>query len=52
VKITAEGRARVERKRERIFEGRSLVFGRLSAAQRSAAPRVLSSLAEAMEELR
>ena len=52
VRITDEGRRRVEAKRARIAARRREVFESLSPAERKQAARVLARLASAMEELR
>jgi DNA-binding MarR family transcriptional regulator len=52
VRLTAAGRARVERKRERIARRRRELFEALSPGERREAARLLSSLAAAVEELR
>lgn len=51
VRLTAEGRRRVEAKRDRIAQRRRQVFESLSPAERKQAARVLARLASAMEEL-
>lgn len=52
LRITADGRRRVESKRARITQRRAQVFASLTEAERREAPRILASLADAMDELR
>ncbi len=52
VRLTGDGRERVERKRERVAGRRGELFEALSAGERREAARLLSSLAAAIEELR
>ena len=52
VRITDEGRGAVKAKRARIASKRAEVFSTLPPAERKQAHRVLSRLAEAMDELR
>jgi DNA-binding MarR family transcriptional regulator len=52
VRITAQGRRAVKAKRDRMRAKRAEVFESLPAAERKQAARVLSRLADAVEELR
>jgi DNA-binding MarR family transcriptional regulator len=51
ITLTAEGRALVAAKRERIARAREEVFLRLSPSEREAAARLLHSLAAAIDDL-
>ena len=51
IHLTAEGRARVQAKRERVAQWRREVFESLSESERSQAARLLSHLAAAVDQL-
>ncbi len=51
IHLTAEGRARVQAKRERVAQWRRDVFESLTPSERGQAARLLSQLAAAVEQL-